>query len=161
MAEGVRIERCVVAAYSCATVASVVAPGLAALSSRALGSEAHPGVVASVVATAAAVIAVAPVARRLPAALDGASRRRPRTAALWVLLALISLVQIGRLSVFIDGRASAVFAPETFADYTRVSRMQPGWLQLVNASPVSGPPGSVRGTRLVSALTTPAIAPPP
>ncbi len=40
----------------------------------------------------------------------------------------------GRLQVYIDGRASALFDAQTFADYTRVARMQPGWLDLVNRS---------------------------
>src|SRR5262245_47952288 len=38
--------------------------------------------------------------RRLPEALDGAARRHPVRAALWLLLALVALLQIGRLGAF-------------------------------------------------------------
>jgi hypothetical protein len=43
---------------------------------------------------------------RFPASLDGAARRHPVRAGLWMLLALIALFQLGRLSAFMANEAN-------------------------------------------------------
>jgi hypothetical protein len=40
----------------------------------------------------------------------------------------------GRMKVFIDGRASAVFNEQTYSDYLKVLRRSPGWIDIVENS---------------------------
>jgi len=82
-------ERWLVATVGGALVACVVLPAVA----RGGGDV--------VAYAAAAVAALVPwFARVLPRSLAGAARRRPVVASLWGLLALIALLQVGRLSAF-------------------------------------------------------------
>jgi hypothetical protein len=43
---------------------------------------------------------------RFPAALNGAARRHPMRAAIWILLALVALLQLGRLCAFMANPAN-------------------------------------------------------
>ena len=89
MTNSVRVERWTVAAFAAATVAAIAAP-VAARSQVLLGA----------VVALAPFVAVPWIARELPAALDGALRRRRVVSVLWVVLAMVSVLQMGRLSAF-------------------------------------------------------------
>jgi hypothetical protein len=60
------------------------------------------GVVAGIVALMLAAGAAWLVWRWVPTSVSGARRRRPVVAALWVLSALLALLQVGRLAAFMD-----------------------------------------------------------
>jgi hypothetical protein len=85
----VGLERWTVALFASATLAAITAP---------VAARANP--VLAVLAVAACLAAAAWTARVLPGSLDGAFRRRPVVAGLWVLLALAGVLQMGRLSAF-------------------------------------------------------------
>src|SRR5262249_49565951 len=82
-------ERWAVAAIFAVLVAAIVAP-------VAARGHAWTGYLAAALAFAATPW----IAPALPAALDGAWHRNRTVAILWVLLALLSIVQMGRLSAF-------------------------------------------------------------
>jgi hypothetical protein len=89
MTEHIGKERWTIALFACATVAAIVAP-VAARAHVALG-----------VASALSCLFASPwVALALPAALEGVFRRRRIVSSLWVLLAIVAVLQMGRLSAF-------------------------------------------------------------
>jgi hypothetical protein len=61
--------------------------------------------VGSVIA-AAALFAAWRTRRRFPTSLDGSARRHPVRAGLWMLLALVAMLQLGRLSAFMANPAN-------------------------------------------------------
>lgn len=54
----------------------------------------------------AALVAAWRTRRRFPTSLDGSARRHPVRAGLWMLLALVALLQLGRLSAFMANPAN-------------------------------------------------------
>src|SRR6185503_5220328 len=91
MTNPVSKERWTVAAFGAATVAAITAP---------VAARVHPALAA---AAALAPFATVPwAARALPVTLDGVSRRRRTRSILWVSLALVGVVQMGRLSAFMS-----------------------------------------------------------
>ena len=85
----IRLERWTVAALGALTILAIVAPVAARRQTWA-------GVLAALVCLAAIPWA----ARALPSSLDGVARRRPVVSLLWVALAVIAVLQMGRLSAF-------------------------------------------------------------
>jgi len=83
------VERWTVAGFAAATMAAIAGP---------VALRVHGVVFAAV--TLAALAAVPGMAAILPAALDGAWRRRRAVSLLWVLLATVGVLQVGRLSAF-------------------------------------------------------------
>jgi alpha-1,2-mannosyltransferase len=89
MAEPVKLERRTVAGFTSATVAAIAVP----VAGRA-------NALAGVGVALACLVATPWIARVLPAALDGAFRRRRMTSLLWIVLAITAVLQMGRLSAF-------------------------------------------------------------
>lgn len=89
MSEAIRIERWVVAGCAALTAAAIAAP---------VAARAH--IMFAGLAAIAPFVAVPWGARRLPAALDGAWGRHRMVGTLWVLLACLGVLQMGRLSAF-------------------------------------------------------------
>jgi hypothetical protein len=105
----VSVERIGIATLVSAAVAPPLAVALVSIGQRAAGASQTPVVTwlsalaLVVVLSGAAVFGRGPLlnaARRLDPSWDGALRRRPRLAPAWTLLALVSVVQLGRLAVF-------------------------------------------------------------
>jgi len=92
--------------------AGIVAAAVGALGAAAIGL-AHPAafVPALALVPVGAVFAVAGrwLARRLPEGLDAQSSARPWLAIAWVLLALLAVVQVGRLSTYMTNAESDWF----------------------------------------------------
>jgi len=89
MANQIGVERWTVALLGAATVAAIVAP----VAGR---THAWLGVLAALVAFSGAPWA----AHALPSALDGVLARRRVASMLWLALALVGVLQMGRLSMF-------------------------------------------------------------
>ena len=83
------LEQTVVRVFGLLVCLAVVLPALPRL-----------GIVAGVVALLLAAGAARTFWRSAPEGVSGARRRRPVVAALWVLAALLALLQVGRLSAF-------------------------------------------------------------
>ncbi|MGZ3428095.1 MAG: hypothetical protein ACXVCV_15675, partial [Polyangia bacterium] len=92
-------ERGVVAAVLGAGLAVPVLAATAAIARVVPGARVPAWIVGGLVA-AGLFVAALRSRRRLPASLDGVARRRPLRTGLWVLLALLSLAQLGRLGAF-------------------------------------------------------------
>ena len=92
--------------------AGVVAGAAGAVGAAAIGL-AHPAafVPALALAPSGAVFAVAGawLARRLPEGLDAQPAARPRLTIAWLLLALVAVVQVGRLSTYMTNTESDWF----------------------------------------------------
>ncbi len=86
---GLGIERWVVAFFTAALTAAIVAPAAGRL-----------GVWASVLVALACLAAFPVIARRLPRALQGGFGRHRVLSVLWFLLALAAVGQLGRVSAF-------------------------------------------------------------
>lgn len=109
-----------------ASVAGALA-GLVAGAALALGAGALAAGGAALLLGAVGGWAVGRVAERLPADLDGVSRRRPVAAALWVVLALAAIGQGGRIATFMTDDTFA--AGPTIPDYFAHHMCLPAYLQ--------------------------------
>jgi len=109
------IERVAVMAVGTALAAPPLYVGL-----RAAGVPAAPAFVALLLGASALW-----VARRLPAELEGAWRRRRLLAALWLLISAVAVVQMTRLSIFMfdSGRRQQSMLPhyDTVAEHSCLS----------------------------------------
>jgi hypothetical protein len=91
-------ERTAIAVVIVVTLGTIVAAALNPVAANLLPSTTIPvGVIAVALI---GLFAIPVVARRLPAGLDGAVRRRPAVAAVWAILALVTVVQTARLSTY-------------------------------------------------------------
>lgn len=97
--------------------------GLAGLAGAVEIGRTHPGLLVPAAALVPAGIAFAGLgawfARRLPATLDDAPARHPVRAAAWVALALVAVVQVGRLSTWVSDRESDWFVSTRHPFYAK------------------------------------------
>jgi hypothetical protein len=110
------VERLVVAGIGLVAAAPIGAQTMAALIEAVAGYRrpaALPLTIAAIALIALAALVMPPrrLAGRLPSNLDGAARRHPLVAVLWLGLALVAVVQTARASIFMadpDAAAASV-----------------------------------------------------